>query len=132
MIARSDPAWLLAQIENPERAVAGDAIPWPEVAAIIQRTWTPADLDAAVGTIEGFPTLLRVSLVQWRLPAYLVIALEHIVAGVRADSPEGEALTVEAYVARLLDFFMDMDRAQQLCSDPAFREAFEFPDREES
>ena len=132
MIARSDPAWVLTQIENPERASAGDAIPWPEVAAIVQRTWTPADLDAAVGTVEGFPTLLRMSLVHWRLPAYLAIALERIVVEMRADSPEGETLTVESYVARLLDLFMDMDRVQGLCSDPAFREAFEFPDREES
>ena len=130
-ITRSDPAWLLAQIENPERAVAGDPIPWPEVAAIVQRTWTPADLDAAVGVIEGFPKLLRMSLVHWRLPAYLVIALEHIVVEMRTDSPEGATLTVESYVARLLDLFMDMDRVQGLCSDPAFREAFEFPDRDE-
>jgi hypothetical protein len=132
MITRSDAAWVLAQIENPERAAAGDAIPWPEVVAIVQRTWTPADLDAAAGTIDGFPTLLRMSLVHWRLPAYLVIALEHIVVEMRADSPEGETLTVESYVARLLDLFMDMDRVQRLCSDPAFRDAFEFPDREES
>ncbi len=132
MIVRSDPAWVLTQIENPERAAAGHAIPWPEVAAIVQRTWTPADLDAAVGEIEGFPKLLRVSVVHWRLPAYLVIALEQIVVEIRADSPEGETLTVESYVARLLDLFVDMDRVQGLCSDPAFREAFEFPDREES
>ncbi len=131
LIVRADPSWLLTQIENPERAVAGDPIPWTEVAALVQRTWTPADLDAAVGTIEGFPKLLRVSLVHWRIPAYLLIALEHIVAGMRADSPESATLTVESYVARLLDLFMDMDRVQRLCSDPAFREAFEFPDREE-
>jgi len=132
MIARSDPAWVLTQIENRERVAAGDEIPWAEVAAIVQQTWTPADLDAAVGTVEGFPTLLRMSLVHWRLPAYLVIALEHIVVEMREDSPEGETLTVESYVARLLDLFMDMDRVQRLCSDPVFREAFEFPDREES
>ena len=132
MIARSDPAWVLAQIENPERATAGDTIPWPEVAAIVQRTWTSADLDAAVGTIEGFPRLLRVSLVQWRLPAYLLIALEHVVAEMRGDSPENETLTVETYVARQLDLLLDMDMLKRLSSDAAFREAFEFPDREES
>jgi hypothetical protein len=131
-IARADPAWVLAQIDSPERGFAGDAIPWPEVAAIVQRTWTPADLDAAVGTIEGFPKLLRVSLVHWRLPAYLLIALEHIVAALRGDSPENDTLTVESYVARQLDLLLDMDMVKRLSSDAAFREAFEFPDHEES
>ena len=130
-IACADPAWVLAEIENPEGAVAGDLIPWSEVAAIVQRTWTPADLDAAVGTMTGFPALLRVSLVQWRIPAYLLIALDRIVAETRGDSPEGDTLTVEAYVARQLDLFLDMDLAARLCGDPAFRQAFEFPDHEE-
>ncbi|MEA2239959.1 MAG: hypothetical protein QOC81_4683 [Thermoanaerobaculia bacterium] len=130
-ITRSHTAWVLAEIENPERVVAGGLIPWSEVAAIVQRTWTPADLDAAAGTTAGFPALLRVSLVQWRLPAYLLIALERIVAETRGDSPEGDTLTVEAYVARQLDLLLDMDLAEGLCSDSAFREAFEFPDREE-
>jgi hypothetical protein len=130
LIARCDPASVLAEIENPERAIAGDLIPWADVAAIVQRTWTPADLDAAAGTMAGFPVLLRVSLVQWRIPAYLLIALERIVAERRANSPEGGTLTVEAYVARQLDLFLDMDIAEELCRDPAFREAFEFPDDE--
>jgi hypothetical protein len=131
-IACSDTQSVLAEIENPQRAVAGDLIPWSEVAAAVQRTWTPADLDAAVRGMANFPALLRVSVVQWRIPAYLLIALERLVAEARGDSPEGESLTVEAYVARQLDLFLDIDMAKRLCRDPAFREAFEFPDREES
>ncbi len=131
-IARADPAWILGEIENPEQVVAGGLIPWSDVVSIIQRTWTPADLDAALGAIEGFPKLLRVSLVQWRLPAYLLIALEHTVAALRGDSPENDMLTVETYVARQLDLFLDMDMVKRLSSNSAFREAFEFPDHEES
>ncbi len=59
MIVRSDPAWVLTQIENPERAVAGDAIPWPEVAAIVQRTWPPADPRRARPTRTAVGVLFR-------------------------------------------------------------------------
>jgi hypothetical protein len=132
LIAGVAPAWILGEIERPEQVIAGGFIPWSEVVSIIQRTWTPADLDAALGGVKGFPKLLHVSLVQWRLPAYLLVALEHIVAGMRGDSPENETLTVEAYVARQLDLLLDMDIVKRLNNDSAFREAFEFPEPEES
>ncbi|HEX3067326.1 MAG TPA: hypothetical protein VHX14_02040 [Thermoanaerobaculia bacterium] len=61
-----------------------------------------------------------------------MIALEHTVAHLRGDSPENETLTVETYVARQLDLLLDMDIVKRLNNDPAFREAFEFPEPEES
>jgi hypothetical protein len=123
-----DPAWIAAQLDpiavpHPERG-----IPWEELAVLLCETFTPAELDAAAGNVPAFPALLRVSSVQWCLPAYLLIALEHLVANERALDPAASRLTVEAYVARQLSVALDIQIIDRLSIEPAFREAVHFPD----
>ena len=126
-----DPAWLTAQLDpiavpNPE-----DGIPWTEVAVLVRELFTPAELDAVAGTTRRFPSLLRVSPVEWRLPAYLLIALEHIVADERERTAGASRLTVEAYVARQLADILDTDVVDRLSVEPAFRAARDFPEDDE-
>jgi hypothetical protein len=125
-----DPAWIIAQLDpiavpHPERG-----IPWGEMAVLVRETLTPVELGALAGSTPAFPALLRVSPVAWRLPAYLLIALEHLVAGERAADPMSSRLTVEAYVARHLALTLDPEVLERLCVEPAFRAAFRFPEED--
>ena len=95
---------------------------------LVLQVWTPAELDAAAGTAPEFPRLLRVAPVHWRIPAYLIAALEHLVASARASDPDAAGLTVEAYAARQLDLMLDPDDAKQWCAEPELREALRLPE----
>jgi hypothetical protein len=125
IIAQLDPI----AVPHPERG-----IPWGEMAVLVRETLTPAELEALAGSSPAFPALLRVSSVAWRIPAYLLIALEHLVAAERAAdplaSPTSSRLTVEAYVARHLELTLDAEVLARLCVEPAFREAFRFPEED--
>jgi hypothetical protein len=100
------------------------------MAVLVRETLTPAELEELAGGTPAFPKLLRVSSVTWRLPAYLLIALEHLVAGERAADPMSPRLTVEAYVARHLELTLDPEVLARLCVEPAFRAAFRFPEED--
>jgi len=113
----------LVAVPEPERG-----IPWTEAAALVCQTLTPAELDALLGRTSAFPALLRVSRVEWRIPMYLMVALEHLVADERSTNPAARRLTVEACVARRLDLTLDSDLLARLCLEPAFRNAFHFPE----
>ena len=126
-----DPSWIIAQLDRIAVPDPENGIPWVELAALARETLTPAELDAVAGGAPAFPALLRVSSVEWRLPAYLLIALEHLVAKERALNPAAARLTVEAYVARHLDLMLDPEIFEHLCIEPAFRDAFHFPEEDE-
>jgi hypothetical protein len=126
-----DPGWLIAQLDPIAVPHPEEGIPWAEMAVLVREIFTLAELDAVAGTMPGFPSLLRVSSVEWRLPTYLLIALEHLVADERAASAEASRLTVEAYVARQLSDLLDMDVFDRLSLDPAFRAARHFPEEDE-
>jgi hypothetical protein len=126
-----DPAWLIAQLDPVAVPNPQDGIPWTEIAVLVREFFTPAELDAVAGTMPGFPSLLRVSPVKWRLPAYLLIALEHLVADERARNGHASRLTVEAYVARQLSDILDTDVIDRLSVEPAFRAARYFPEDDE-
>jgi hypothetical protein len=125
-----DPAWIIAQLDQIAVPHPEHGIPWVEIAALLRETLTPAELESAAGSAPAFPALLRVSSVVWRLPAYLLIALEHLVANERAVNPLASGLTVEAYVARQLNLMLDSEIFHRLSIEPAFREAFRFPDED--
>ena len=126
-----DPAGVVAQLDTVAVPHAEHGIPWVEFAALVRQRLTPAELDTVAGGTPSFPALLRVSPVEWRLPAYLLIALEHLVAEERVLNPVASRLTVEAYVARHLDLMLEHEIFNRLCIDPAFREAFHFPEEDE-
>ncbi|HSY51299.1 MAG TPA: hypothetical protein VLC46_21020 [Thermoanaerobaculia bacterium] len=126
-----DPAWVIAQLDEVAVPHPEQGIQWGEMAVLVRETLTPAELEALAGGSPGFPALLRVSSVTWRLPAYLLIALEHLVAGERAADPTtASRLTVEAYVARHLELTLDPEVLERLCAEPAFRAAFRFPEED--
>jgi len=125
-----DPAWIIAQLDQIAVPHPEQGIPWGEIAALVRETLTPEELEAAAGSAPAFPALLRVSSVEWKLPAYLLIAIEHLVANERAVNPLASRLTVEAYVARHLDLTLDSETLSRLSIESAFREAFHFPDED--
>jgi hypothetical protein len=101
------------------------------MASLVRETFTPVELDAVADDVPGFPKLLRVSPVKWRLPAYLLIALDDAVAAERTLDPAASRLTVEALVARHLFTSLDSVIFDRLSNDPAFREAMDFPEEDE-
>ena len=125
-----DSDGILAQLDEVAVPHPEDGIPWVEFAALVRQRLTPAELDTVAGGTPSFPALLRVSSVEWRLPAYLLVALEHLVAEERVLNPRASRLTVEAYVARHLDLMLEHDVFERLCVEPAFREAFHFPEED--
>jgi predicted DNA-binding transcriptional regulator AlpA len=126
-----DRSWIAANVDSDEVPQPERGLPWNEVAALLRRVLTPAELDAALGGADDFPPLLRVTAVQWRIPLYLLVALEHLVAFERTADPAAARLTVEAFVARHLDITLDDDVFKRLSVDPGFHDAFEFPWGEE-
>jgi hypothetical protein len=126
-----EPGWITEQLDPVAVPHPEDGIPWVEMAILVRQIFTPTELDAVAGTMHAYPSLLRVSSVEWRLPVYLLIALEHLVADERALNVEASRLTVEAYVARHLADMLDMEVFDRLSNDPTFRAARQFPEDEE-
>jgi hypothetical protein len=127
----SEPAWIVAQLDEVAVPQPEQGIPWSEIALLVREIFTPAELDAVAESVPGFPNLLRVSSVKWRLPAYLLMALDEAVAAERALNPAASRLTVEAFVARHLSMTLDSEIFDRLSDDPTFREAVEFPEEDE-
>jgi hypothetical protein len=127
----SDAAWIIAQLDDVAVPHPESGIPWSEIALLARETFTPVELDAVANSVPDFPPLLRVRSVKWRLPAYLLIALEDAVAAERALDPAASRLTVEAFVARHLSLTLDSEIFDRLCNDPAFDKAMNFPEEDE-
>lgn len=106
-------------------------VPWTEAALAFHSAWPPHVTEDLVSGIAAYPELLRPSAVTWRLPAYLLIALERQAARARALTPERRLLTVEQYAAEELHALIDPETIEALRGDAAFLEACFFPETAE-
>jgi hypothetical protein len=68
--------------------------------------------------------------VRWRIPLYLLAALERLTEDDRASDPTAAGRTVEATAVQRLELALDPGLVQALSRDPAFRRAFWFPEGE--
>jgi hypothetical protein len=105
-------------------------VPWEDVMLWFLRAWPLALVEDALPreTLAHLPALLRTTTVTWRLPRYLVHALDRQAELETARSNDRQALTVEQYVAEQLHLAIDDDTVSALSDDAAFMEAWLFPD----
>ena len=123
-------AWVRRRAEIDGIDLSGGVIPWEDVMLWFLRAWPLALVEDSVPreTLAYLPSLLRTTTVTWRLPRYLVRALDRQIALESARSNDRHALTVEQYVAEQLHLAIDDDTVAAMNDDSGFMEAWLFPD----
>jgi hypothetical protein len=123
-------AWVRKRAELDGVDLAGGVVPWEDVMLWFLRAWPLPLVEDAVPheTLAELPALLRTTTVTWRLPRYLVRALDRQTELESARSSDRHALTVEQYVAEQLHLVIDDDTVAALKDDGGFMEAWLFPD----
>lgn len=134
-VLRVDRDWITAQLDPLAAPEPDRAIPWSEIAALVREVLTPVELEAVLGDLTGFPPMLRVVQVRWRIPLYIVVALERRTKDDRASDPSAARRTIEATAVRSLelglDLALDSDLIRTLSRDPEFRRAVHFPEHDD-
>ena len=123
-------AWVRRRAELDGIDLSAGTVPWEDVMLWFLRAWPLPLVEDAVPreTLAGLPALLRTTTVTWRLPRYLVRALDRQTELESARSNDRHALTVEQYVAEQLHLVIDDDTVAALRDDGGFMEAWLFPD----
>jgi hypothetical protein len=115
------PAAVLAEARQEKALLPGNRVVWKEVAFwLLQaypREWLLQTLGAHARLI---PAELHLAEVQWRLPLYVLRAMER-----QADA---HTMPVEDYIADALHLVIDQETVASLQDDRAFLEAFDYPD----
>jgi len=120
-------AWVRKRAEIEGIDLAGGVLPWEDVMLWFLRAWPLALVEDSVPR-DTLPALLRTTTVTWRLPRYLVQALDRQTQLESARSNDRHALTVEQYVAEQLHLVIDDDTVAAMNDDGAFMDAWLFPD----
>jgi len=123
-------AWVRKRAEIDGIDLAAGMVPWEDVMLWFLRAWPLPLVEDAVPaeTLAHLPALLRTTTVTWRLPRYLVRALDRQTALESARSNDRQALTVEQYVAEQLHLVIEDDTVAAMNDDRGFMEAWLFPD----
>ena len=105
-------------------------LPWEDVMLWFLRAWPLPLVEDSVPpeTLAHLPALLRTTTVTWRLPRYLVHALDRQTELDSVRSNDRHVLTVEQYVAEQLHLAIDDDTVAAMNDDSGFMEAWLFPD----
>ena len=105
-------------------------LPWEDVMLWFLRAWPLPLVEDSVPpeTLAHLPALLRTTTVTWRLPRYLVHALDRQTELESVRSNDRHVLTVEQYVAEQLHLAIDDDTVAAMNDDGGFMEAWLFPD----
>jgi hypothetical protein len=123
-------AWVRRRAELDGVDLSGGVVAWEDVMLWFLRAWPLPLVEDAVPreTLADLPALLRTTTVTWRLPRYLVHALDRQTELESARSSDRHALTVEQYVAEQLHLVIDDETVAALNDDGGFMEAWLFPD----
>jgi hypothetical protein len=124
--------WVLERIAE-EQVVLDTAlrIPWSVVALWFLRAWSPRLLDSMLEGVEGWPELLRLTTAEWKLPRYLLMAIEIQVAREREEAHDAHDFTAEQWLSEQLHLLIGPDLYEELTADPALRSAYLFPDADD-
>ena len=115
-----------------------DSVEWGEAAAYLFDAWPRAQLIDRLGPelADVVPSGFHPSRVGWRIPIFIVQAMEHQAALMHGNDPRVNGETggrftspaVDDYVADILFSEIDPSTAAALASkDPAFAQAFHYP-----
>jgi hypothetical protein len=126
------PGALLRRARDEGALLPDGRIAWSGAAFWLLQVWPRAALLRVLGKHSGLiPRGLHLIEVRWRLPLYLVRAVEQQAALRRAHCDEIRNETVEDYVACALDLLIDDETVAALNADPTFREAYDYPGAED-
>lgn len=123
-------AWVRRRAELDGIDLSAGSVPWEDVMLWFLHAWPLPLVEDAVPreALVSLPALLRTTTVTWRLPRYLVRALDRQTELESLRSSDRHALTVEQYVAEQLHLAIDDDTVASLRDDGGFMEAWLFPD----
>lgn len=123
-------AWVRRRAAVDGIDLSAGVVPWEDVMLWFLRAWPLPLVEDSVPreTLAELPDLLRTTTVTWRLPRYLVQALDRQTELESARSNDRHALTVEQYVAEQLHLVIDDDTVAAMKDDGGFMEAWLFPD----
>jgi hypothetical protein len=123
-------AWVRRRADVDGIDLSGGFLAWEDVMLWFLRAWPLALVEDAVPreTLAHLPALLRTTTVTWRLPRYLVRALDRQTELESERSNDRHALTVEQYVAEQLHLVIDDDTVAAMSDDAGFMEAWLFPE----
>jgi len=123
-------AWVRRRAEIDGVDLSAGLVPWDHVMLWFLRAWPLPLVEDSVPheTLAELPALLRTASVTWRLPRYLLRALDRQIDLEASRSNDRQALTVEQYVAEQLHLAIDDDTVASLNDDSGFMEAWLFPD----
>lgn len=118
----------LVQNLRPERAFLPDGrVVWSEVAYLLLEVWPRALLLRELGDRAVLiPRELHLRPVSWKLPIYLVRAMEVQAVLAREEGVHGES--VEDHVAKGLHLLLDDETIAFFRNDAEFLAAYEYPD----
>lgn len=115
-----------------------DSVEWGEAAGYLFDAWPRAQIIDAVGpdVASVIPPGFHPAPVQWRIPLFILRAIEHQAALMRANDPRVNAAAVpghfispavEDYIADILFSEIQLTTVADLATDPAFLDAYHFP-----
>jgi hypothetical protein len=110
---------------------AAGRIPWSVVALWFLRAWPPRQLESMLDGVEGWPELLRLRSAKWKLPRYLLIAIEMCVAQEREEAEDAHDFTTEQWLSEQLHLLIGADLHDELIADSALASAYLFPDADD-
>lgn len=117
-------------------ALESEAVTWSEAAGYLFDAWPRAEIVAALGADSlAVPAAFRPAPVPWLIPPFIVRAMEHQAALLRARDPRVDASAggrfvspaVEDYVADVLFGEIETSTVEDLANDAAFNAAYHYP-----
>ncbi len=115
-----------------------DSLEWGEAAGYLFDAWPRARIIDALGPdlAHLIPAAFHPARVRWRIPLFILRAMEHQAALMRENDPRVNAAAanrhfispaVDDYIADILFTEIQPSTVEDLASDAAFREAYHYP-----
>jgi len=126
------PRALLSRVREEAALLPDSRIAWADVAFWLLQAWPRAQLLGILGKQASLiPPDLHLTEVRWRLPLYVVRALELQAALQRTSSLDVRSTDIADYVADELHLLIEPETVETLQHDPAFRAAYDYPEGED-
>ncbi|HEV2721514.1 MAG TPA: hypothetical protein VG323_15945 [Thermoanaerobaculia bacterium] len=121
-------AAVLRRAREEDALLPDSRIAWPDVAIWLLQVWPRAQLLGALGKHAALiPVGLHLTTVTWRLPVYVVRAVERQGLLRRAGREGLHSPHIDDYVAEVLDLMIEDDTIAALRNDVDFLEAYGYP-----
>ena len=119
-------------------ALGADSVGWGEAAAYLFDAWPRAQIIEALGPdlAQSIPPAFRPARVGWDIPAFIIRALQHQAALMRASDPRVSPAAMSArfispsvddYIADILYNEIQPGTVVALADDSAFVQAYHYP-----